>query len=105
MNGQYIYLSGIEMAVWFKKAGAKTFNARCKNTVFKFAAGSSKIHKTEKNHKLLEDLILDNSNEEEIVFDPCCGSGSTLLVSKKLNRKYLGFELNEEMSIKAKERL
>lgn len=105
MNGQYIYLSGIEMAVWFKKSGAKTFNARCKNTVFKFAAGSSKIHKTEKNHKLLEDLILDNSNEEEIVFDPCCGSGSTLLVSKKLNRKYLGFELNEEMSIKAKERL
>ena len=93
------------MAVWFKKSGAKTFNARCKNTVFKFATGSSKIHKTEKNHKLLEDLILDNSNEEEIVFDPCCGSGSTLLVSKKLNRKYLGFELNEEMSIKAKERL
>jgi DNA modification methylase len=58
----------------------------------------------QKNHKLLENLILDNSNEKEIVFDPCCGSGSTLLVSKKLNRKYLGFELNEEMSIKAKER-
>ena len=30
MNGQYIYLSGIEMAVWFKKPGAKTFNAHCK---------------------------------------------------------------------------
>lgn len=34
MNGEHIYLSGIENAVWFKKRGA-TFNARCKNTVFK----------------------------------------------------------------------
>lgn len=30
MNGQYIYLSGVEMAVWFKKSGAKHFNAHCK---------------------------------------------------------------------------
>ena len=36
MNGQYIYLSGIENAVWFKKKGA-TFNAHCKNpTATKF---------------------------------------------------------------------
>ena len=34
MNGQYIYLSGIENAVWFKKRGG-TFNAHCKNTVFR----------------------------------------------------------------------
>lgn len=33
MNGQNIYLSGIENAVWFKKRGG-TFNAHCKNTVF-----------------------------------------------------------------------
>ena len=30
MNGQSIYLSGIENAVWFKKRGG-TFNAHCKN--------------------------------------------------------------------------
>ena len=34
MNGQYVYLSGIEMAVWFKPKGRKVFNAHCKNTVF-----------------------------------------------------------------------
>ena len=34
MNGQYIYLSGVEMGVWYKKQGAKTFNAHCKNSVF-----------------------------------------------------------------------
>lgn len=96
MNGQYVYLSGVEFAVWFKKRGAKTFNAHCKNTVFKHPNGSRKIHPTEKNHKLLEELILDNSNEDDIVFDPCFGSGSTLLVAKKLKRNYIGVELEEE---------
>ena len=75
MNGQHIYLSGIENAVWFKKKGG-TFNAKCKNTVFKYPCGRSKLHPTEKNHDLLKELIIDNSNENDIVFDPCCGSGS-----------------------------
>lgn len=35
MNGQHIYLSGIENAVWFKKRGG-VFNAHCKNTVFDY---------------------------------------------------------------------
>ena len=96
MNGQHIYLSGVEFAVWFKKSGAKTFNAHCKNTVFKYPNGRSKLHPTEKNHNLLEDLILDNSNENDLVFDPCFGSGSHLFVARKLNRNYLGFEINKE---------
>ena len=93
MNGQYIYLSGIENAVWFKKKGG-TFNAKCKNTVFKYPCGRSKLHPTEKNHDLLKELILDNSNENDIVFDPCCGSGSHCLVAKELNRRFVGVELN-----------
>lgn len=105
MNGQYVYLSGVEFAVWFKKRGAKTFNAHCKNTVLKHPNGSRKIHPTEKNHKLLEELILDNSNEGDIIFDPCFGSGSTLLVSKNNNRNYIGVELEEEYYNIAKERL
>lgn len=95
MNGQYIYLSGIENAVWFKKKGG-TFNAHCKNPVFKYACGRSKLHPTEKNHDLLKELILDNSNEGDIVFDPCSGSGSHLLVAKQNNRQWLGVELNRE---------
>lgn len=95
MNGQHIYLSGIENAVWFKKRGS-TFNAHCKNTVFKYPCGRSKIHPTEKNHDLLKELILDNSNENEIVFDPCCGSGAHLLVAKENKRQYLGIEIDKE---------
>lgn len=103
MNGQYVYLSGIENAVWFKKRGGN-FNAHCKNTVFKFPNGRSKMHPTEKNHDLLKELILDNSNENDIIFDPCFGSGSHLLVAKENNRQYLGCELCTEYFNIAKSR-
>lgn len=94
MNGQYIYLSGVELAVWFKKSGAKTFNAHCKNTVFKYPNGKSKLHPTEKNHALLNELILDNTNYGDIVFDPCMGSGAHGLVSIINNRNFIGIELD-----------
>lgn len=104
MNGQHIYLSGIENAIWFKKRGG-TFNAHCKNTVFEYPSGRSKLHPTEKNHDLLKELILDNSNEGEIIFDPCAGSGSHLLVAKQNGRNYIGTEINEEYFNIAKSRM
>ena len=105
MNGQHIYLSGVEFAVWFKKSGGGTFNAHCKNVVFRYPNGRSKLHPTEKNHDLLRDLILDNTNEYDVVFDPCCGSGSHCYVAKNLNRRFIGIELDENYFKIAKERI
>lgn len=95
MNGKYIYLSGCENAVWFKKKSG-TFNAHCKSSVFEYPCGKSKQHPTEKNHGLIEELILDNSNVGDLVFDPCCGSGSHLLMAKKNDRDFFGVELNKQ---------
>lgn len=105
MNGQHIYLSGVELGVWFKYSGAKVFNAHCKNTVFRHPNGSSKLHPTEKNHKLLEELILDNTNENDIVFDPCMGSASHLYVAQKHNRRYIGIEKEPKYFEIAKKRI
>ena len=96
MNGQYVYLSGVEHAVWFKPRGRKIFNAHCKNTVFTYSNGSRKIHPTQKNVDLFKELIGDNSNEGEIVFDPFMGSGTTAISAIDTGRDYIGFELNEE---------
>ena len=104
MNGQHIYLSGVENAIWFKKRGG-TFNAHCKNTVFKYPIGRSKLHPTEKNHLLLQELILDNSNENDLILDPCMGSGSTGVVALQNNRNFLGIELNQDYFEIAKNRL
>ena len=85
----------MERAVWLKKSGAKVFNAHCKNTVFRHPNGRSKLHPTEKNHELLKELILDNTNEGDIVLDPCMGSGSHGVVALENGRRFVGIELDE----------
>lgn len=104
MNGQYMYLSASENAVWSKRGGAY-FNADCESNVFHFSLGSSTLHPTEKNHDLLRKLIVENSKYEQTVFDPCAGSGSTLLVAGQEGRHYLGCELDREFYKKASNRL
>lgn len=97
-NGQYVYLSGVEFAVWFKKRGAKTFNARCKNTVFRYPifGGKKRIHKTQKHPDLFAELILDNTNEGDLVFDPCAGGMTTAWAAASNNRNFICCELNKD---------
>jgi site-specific DNA-methyltransferase (adenine-specific) len=95
MNGDSVYLSGVENAVWYRKPNS-TFNAHRKNTVFEYSSRTSKLHPTEKNHKLIAELIRDNSNEGDLILDPCCGSGSHCLVAKENNRNFIGIELYKD---------
>ena len=104
MNGEYMYLSAAENAVWTKR-GRGYFGAKCVSNVFEFPTGSSNIHPTEKNHDLLRKLIVENSKYEQTVFDPCAGSGSTLLVAGQEGRHYLGCEKDKEFYQKAQSRL
>lgn len=98
-NGQYVYLSGVEFAVWFKKKGTKGFKAHCKNTVFRYPipSGKFKIHQTQKHKELFKELILDNSSEGDIVYDPCGGSFVTAWAAIETNRKFLINELDKDI--------
>lgn len=40
-----------------------------------------------------------------LVFDPCCGSGTSLVAAKTLDRKWLGYELNKEHVESARARI
>lgn len=44
--------------------------------------------------KLIVDCIKAGCPEDGIVLDPFIGSGTTAIVARKLNRNYIGFELN-----------
>ena len=105
MNGEYIYLSGTENAVWFKKRGTGKLTNKCKKNYFIHPTGSSKFHPTEKNHKLLTELIEDNTQEGDLVVDTCVGSGSTGIVTVKLNRRFYGIELDSHYYEVAKDRI
>ncbi len=62
-------------------------------------------HPTQKPEKLLAKLILASCPEGGIVFDPFLGSGTTSVTAKKLNRNYLGIEMNEEYALWTEKRL
>jgi DNA modification methylase len=55
--------------------------------------------------ELITPCILAGSKENDIVFDPFMGSGTTAQVAKDLNRQYLGCELNPEYKALQNERL
>ena len=53
-------------------------------------------HPTQKPEALLERIVKASSNEGDIVLDPFSGSFSTGSVARKLNRKFIGLEINED---------
>ena len=62
-------------------------------------------HPTQKPEKLVAKLILASSKPGDLVFDPFLGSGTSSVVAKKLGRRYLGIEQNEEYALLAEARL
>lgn len=53
-------------------------------------------HPTQKPVKLLERLIIAATKENDLILDPFNGSGTTGIVATRLNRKYIGIELDEQ---------
>lgn len=51
-------------------------------------------YSTQKPESLLIRIIKASSNENDLILDCFCGSGTTLVVSKSLNRKYIGIDKN-----------
>ena len=56
-----------------------------------------RLYPTQKPQKLLERLIKIFTNQDSIILDPVCGSGTTGFVADKLNRKCILIDINEEV--------
>ena len=64
-----------------------------------------KIHPTQKPLALMERLIEIFTDPDDVVIDPCAGSGVTLLAAKNLNRKAYGFEIKKDFFKMANEQI
>lgn len=62
-------------------------------------------HPAQKPEKLFAKLILASSNPGDLIFDPFLGSGTAAVTAKKLGRRFLGIEREEEYCALAQYRL
>lgn len=92
------YMKNCEYVLFLRKGKAKWIHdiGRSK-TVHQFDnIIGNKTHPCEKPVALLKFYINNSSNKDDVVFDPFCGTGSTLVAAKELDRKYLGYEIDKE---------
>ena len=66
---------------------------------------TSNLHPTQKPLALMEYLVQTYTNEGDIVLDFTMGSGTTGVACKKLNRKFVGIELDNKYFEIAKKRI
>lgn len=91
MNGEYIWLSGIECCVFAKYPNA-TFNEHCKNTVWRYPVETNQIHPTQKSLQLIRYLVRTSSNYGDTVLDFTMGSGTCGVACAIEDRNFIGIE-------------
>ena len=64
-----------------------------------------RVHPTQKPIDVMRQMIKLFTDKNNIILDPFCGSGSTCIACKQLNRTYIGFEINEKYVNITNERL
>ncbi len=70
-----------------------------------FARREGGRHVAQKPVMLLKALIELTTLRDQVVLDPFCGSGSTLVAARSIGRRYIGFDNDEDCVKIAKERL
>lgn len=66
---------------------------------------TSNLHPTQKPLALIEELVKTFTNENDVVLDNCMGSGTTGVACKRLNREFIGIELDPTYFNIAKNRI
>lgn len=66
--------------------------------IWKFArvTGKEQIHQNQKPTDLLSRIINQHTRRGDLVLDPFAGSGSTAVAAYRLQRDYIGFEIDDE---------
>lgn len=72
---------------------------------FGFRKNEVRLHEAQKPLDLIEFLIQLTTREHQLVLDPFMGSGTTAVAAKRLNRRFIGFEANQDYYARSLRRL
>ncbi len=84
---------------------------KIKGNIWSYVVGKNKEDQGAKGHpapfpcQLARDHIISWTNKGDVVLDPMCGSGTTCLVAKEMNRNYIGIDVSKEYCELAKKRI
>ena len=97
-NGKYI--SDLEYIIYVHDKGScfnndapYEFKHKCKN--YPIVVSNDKVHPTQKPLKLIEELVVLHSLENQVVLDSFMGSGTCGMVCVAKNRNFIGIEIDE----------
>lgn len=104
------YLTDTEFILFFRDKGVKVYGSfATKRTWYATPLNQKdkKIygHPTIKPLEIIENLVINSSQEGERVLDPFMGSGTTGVACKKLGREFVGIEIDQTYFATAKERI
>lgn len=106
-----IFLPTTERIYWLKKKGCKPkFNRNALSSefiseVWNIPFKKEPFHPAPFPEKLVENCILSCTDKGDLVLDPFIGSGTTAIVAKQHERRFLGFDIDEAYVSLAKSRL
>lgn len=96
-----------EHIYWLTKSKPKVFkdtvDKNYHSEVWVINPDKNKNHPAPFPQKLVENCILLTTEENDIVLDPFLGSGTTAITAKKLNRQFIGIEIDEKYMTLTKE--
>ena len=93
--GRVDYAYKHEPILYAWKKGGHKFYGGFQTSILEFKRpSSSKLHPTMKPIELVAKLMENSSQKNELVYEPFCGSGTTLIAAEQLGRKCYGMEIS-----------
>ena len=104
------YLTDTEYALFFREKGVRIYGSFNTKRTYYVTSPSRKDkktfgHPTVKPLEIVQNMVLNSSQEHDMVLDPFMGSGTTGVASVKANRSFIGMEKVSKYFDIAKQRI
>lgn len=96
------------LAIWHVGSGRKEWNGGGKAAYYvahNVVRGNARVHDTQKPESLMMEIVEDFTKPGETILDPYGGSGTTAVAAKRLGRKCVLIEIDEENCRRSVDRL